>query len=939
MPDGYLSILLHAHLPFVRHPEYNHSLEERWYFESCTECYIPLLSAFERLAEEALPFRLTVSLSPTLLSMMADDLLKEKYLAYLDRLTDLGLAECRRTRGNVELNRMAAMYLRRFEDVRNYFNRCGGDIISRFRGLGAGGKLEIITTSATHGFLPLVKSRECRRAQVEVALDLFQELFGQTPPGFWLPECGYEKGLDVILGEAGVRYFIVDTHNLLTASPEPVYGVYGPIKCRSGLAAFGRDPESSRQVWERQVGYPGHPDYREFYRDIGYELDLEYLKPYLPGGSVRVDTGFKYCRITGRGEHKEVYRPDMAAQRADIDARDFVWSRIRQIDRVRRRMDRAPLVLAPYDAELFGHWWYEGPDWLEKMLRYAARDKRIKTISPGDYLAIYPDNQVADLPMGTWGEGGYSYVWLNPKNDWIYRHQHVAEVKMTSMADRHWPAGDLQRRALNQAGRELLLAQSSDWAFILKKETTVGYALNRVTGHLANFLTLAGQIDTGAIDEGLIKELEARNNIFPRLDYRVFSTRRHKAELLKKNRLRVIMLTWEYPPRTVGGLGRHVHDLSRALAGLGTEVHVLTCPAREKPPYEVDDAGVQVHRVCPEELNADNFLEWLTGLNAGMVKRAGEIGLSGNSFSLVHAHDWLVRDAAVSIAARYGLPLVATIHATEYGRNRGIFTDLQRDIHSIEGDLVARADQVICCSNYMAREVGRLFGRRAGELKVIPNGVYAGKLVAVSASTREGVDDQAPGPVIAFLGRLVPEKGVQVLIQALPMIRQRHPGAALRVAGRGPYEHELRGLAVHLGVADQVNFIGFVDDEGRNRLLARAAVAVFPSIYEPFGIVALEAMAARTPVVVSDTGGLGEIISHGIDGLKFPPGRADLLARYVTELLSHPALAAKLGAKALEKVISRYDWGQIAYATARVYLDVLKKGSRPGKTGMALQSS
>ncbi|MFZ5631884.1 MAG: 1,4-alpha-glucan branching protein domain-containing protein [Bacillota bacterium] len=921
MFSGYLSILLHAHLPFVRHPEHSDSLEERWFFESCTECYIPLLSSFERLADDGVEFRLTISLSPTLLSMMTDDLLKEKYLSYLDRMISLGLAECERTSGNAEFNTLSEIYLRHLENVRRYFNGCGGDIASRFKELSARGRLELITTAATHGFLPLIHNGECRRAQVEVGLGLFGKLFGQTPPGFWLPECAYDKGLDVMLKESGVKYFIVDTHGLLAASPEPVYGVYGPLHCRSGVAVFGRDPESSRQVWERRVGYPGHPDYREFYRDIAYDLDPDYLKPYLPDGSVRVDTGFKYYRITGRGEHKETYKPDLAGKRAEIHARDFVGSRIRQLGRAHRRMDRTPVILAPYDAELFGHWWYEGPAWLENVLRLAALEKRIKTISPGDYLSMYPDNRVADLPMSSWGEGGYSYVWLNPKNDWIYRHQHVAEARMTEMADRHRQAGGLVRRALNQAGRELLLAQSSDWAFILKEETTVGYATQRVTGHIKNFLTLAEQIDSGSIDESFINELESADNIFPDLDFKVFGTRKFHSGPFRRPGMRVIMLSWEYPPRTVGGLGRHVHDLSRALSGLGVEVHVFTCPARDKPLHEVDDAGVCVHRVNPEELDTGDFLEWLARLNAGMVKRAEETGLSKGYFSLVHAHDWLVRDAARTIGERYGLPLVATIHATEYGRNRGIFTDLQRRIHSIEGDLVARASQVICCSHYMAREVGRLFGKRQGEIKVIPNGVDAGNLAANSA-IKAGFAEGSGGPVIAFLGRLVPEKGVQVLIQALPMIRRFHPGAVLVVAGRGPFEDELKRLAGRLGVAGHVNFIGFVDDAGRNRLLAEASVAAFPSIYEPFGIVALEAMAAGTPVVISDTGGLSEIISHGIDGLKVPPGRADLLARFVVELLSRPALAEKLGRKAYRKVVSRYDWNQIAFETARVYTDV-----------------
>ncbi len=924
MIKGFLSILLHAHLPFVRHPEHNRSLEEIWFFESCTECYIPLLQSFERLAGEGVDFRLTVSLSPTLLSMMTDGLLKQKYLDYLDRMIKLGISECQRTAPDGEFNRLSVMYLRHLESVRRYFINCGGNLPSRFGDLWSKGRLELITTSATHGFLPLVRTGESRKAQVEVGVNLFRSLFGKMPEGFWLPECGYDRGVDLILQECGIKYFIVDTHGLLGASPDPARGVYAPVRCRSGVAVFGRDPESSRQVWERREGYPGHPDYREFYRDIAYDLDLDYLEPYLPEGPVRVDTGFKYYRITGPGDHKEVYNPDRAGNTALAHARHFIRARVLQLESALAGMDRPPLVLAPYDAELFGHWWHEGPRWLEYVLRLAAEEKKIKTVTPGDYLSLYPDNQVVDMSMSSWGEGGFGYVWLNPRNDWIYRHQHVAEARMTELANLYPGAEGVVRRALNQAGRELLLAQSSDWAFILKEATTVGYAARRVTEHLNNFLALARQIESGVVDENQLSELESKNNIFPGLDYSVFGTRKAYPGALKDVGMRIIMLSWEYPPRTVGGLGRHVYSLSRALARLGLEVHVFTCPAQNKQLYEMDEDGVHVHRVSPEELGAGDFLEWLSRLNAGMVSRAEESGLARGCFNLVHAHDWLVRDAARDICERYGLPLVVTIHATEYGRNRGIFTDLQRFIHGVEGDLVARASRVICCSSYMAREVGRLFGEGQGGINIIANGVDPGSLA--DPGTEAGTKSYPEGPVIAFLGRLVPEKGVQVIIEALPLIRRSHPGAVLVVAGRGPFEEDLKKLAGLHGVSQNVHFIGFVNDVGRNRLLAEAAVAVFPSIYEPFGIVALEAMAAGTPVLVSDTGGLGEIVSHGIDGVKFSPGRPDLLARYVVELLDRPDLARKLGRKAYSKVLSRYDWNEIGFQTARVYMDVLGKG-------------
>ncbi len=307
-----------------------------------------------------------------------------------------------------------------------------------------------------------------------------------------------------------------------------------------------------------------------------------------------------------------------------------------------------------------------------------------------------------------------------------------------------------------------------------------------------------------------------------------------------------------------------------------------------------------------------------------MIKSAEENGLKKGYFDLVHAHDWLVNDAATYISRKYNLPLVATIHATEYGRNRGIFTELQKQIHSIEGNLVSEAQEIICCSNYMSREIRKLFGIGAGNLSIIPNGVDAGSInrgLKGNGSRKAA----AEGITIAFLGRLVPEKGAQFAIEAMPMIMNKHPEAILAIAGRGPYEGELKRLAGLHGVSNNVKFLGYIDDETRNQLLAGASVAVFPSTYEPFGIVALEAMAVGTPVLVSDTGGLGEIVNHGIDGLKIPPGRADLLAHYVLELLDCPGLAKSMSHKGYQKVLNYYSWDRIAQDTIKVYKRAINK--------------
>ncbi len=296
------------------------------------------------------------------------------------------------------------------------------------------------------------------------------------------------------------------------------------MHCPSGVAAFGRDPETTRQVWRSIEGYPGDFDYREFYRDIGYDLDFDTIKPYLPAGGIRANTGIKYYRITGKTEHKEPYVRSRALRKAAVHAANFLSNREKQVELLASGMDRLPVIVAPYDAELFGHWWFEGPDWLDRFVRLAAADRTtFRLLTPAEYLDLLPLNQVCVPAASSWGYNGYNEVWLNGSNDWIYPHLHRAAGLMTDLARQAPGARGVKRRALNQAARELLLAQSSDWAFILKAGPHAAYAVKRVRAHLARFLRLAHQIQDGQIDEGRLLQLEAGDCIFPELDYRVYA--------------------------------------------------------------------------------------------------------------------------------------------------------------------------------------------------------------------------------------------------------------------------------------------------------------------------------------------------------------------------------------------------------------------------------
>jgi 1,4-alpha-glucan branching enzyme len=527
MTSGYLAVVLHAHLPFVRHPEDEDFLEEDWLYEAITETYIPLLWALESLAEDNIHFRLTISLTPTLISMLEDGLLRRRYASHLDTLCELASKEVARTRNFGGIHDVAVMYRNRFFKAREcYANRWKEDLVGAFRRLMNFGSLEIFASAATHGYLPVLKVNPgAVRAQIFTGIQHHMATLNRRPVGFWLPECGYYPGVEDTLKKAGIRCFIVDSHALYHAAARPVWGVYAPLCCPGGTAAFGRDPESAKQVWSSVEGYPGDYDYREFYRDIGHDLELEYISPYIHKDGIRVDTGIKYYRITGHTGEKEPYVAERARRKAAQHAEHFLFHRAQQVQALENRMGRKPIVVAPYDAELFGHWWFEGPVWLELLFRKIACHRRVlQPVLLSEYLEEYPLNQAGVPGASSWGYQGYSHVWVNGSNDWIYRHLHAAAERMEELAEMHPSAAGARLRALQQAARELLLAQASDWAFIMTRNTLVSYAMQRTKDHLARFQRLYGMLksDSGTMDEPWLASVERQDNIFKEIDYRVY---------------------------------------------------------------------------------------------------------------------------------------------------------------------------------------------------------------------------------------------------------------------------------------------------------------------------------------------------------------------------------------------------------------------------------
>ena len=383
--------------------------------------------------------------------------------------------------------------------------------------------------------------------------------------------------------------------------------------------------------------------------------------------------------------------------------------------------------------------------------------------------------------------------------------------------------------------------------------------------------------------------------------------------------MKILMLTWEYPPRIVGGIARVVHDLSHKLVKDGHEVTVVTYKDGNALDYE-DDKGVKVYRVNNYMISPNNFIDWIMQLNFNMVAKASQIINEQGKFDCIHAHDWLVAYAAKTLKNSYEIPIVATIHATESGRNSGIHDETQRYINDTEWLLTYEATEVIVNSNYMKCELQRLFGLPFEKINVVPNGINLNNFSGVEKDydfrRQYAMDNEK---IILYVGRLVYEKGIQNLISAMPKILQGYHDTKLVIAGKGGMFDELKAQSDSMGLGNKVYFTGYLNSKQVQKMYKCADIAVFPSTYEPFGIVALEAMLAGIPTVVSDVGGLNEIVEHGVDGMKSYAGNPNSIADSVLTLLYDHQLCDNISKNAKNKVKEQFNWNKIAQDTHFIY--------------------
>jgi len=512
---GYLLLHLHAHLPYISDPvnfgdNPNDAWSpigypQEWYPEAVIDTYLPLLDTFERLVSESVDFKISMDISPPLAAMMKSQRHAGDVLSFLERLIKKARLEVERTgREEPHYTAAALMHYHHLKRCRELFLGYNGDLVSGFSRMQELGHLELSTCVGTHPMLPLWTSEPSAiRGHVQAAVHSHQKIFGRAPEGIWLPECAYTPGIEGFLEEAGLRYTFGEEHCVTRGDCPAEFDVNAPVYARSSnLAIFPRDPETGKQVWSGDEGYPGDPDYLEF---------------HIRGGP------FKYNRITDReGGHKAPYNPDWADNKAAMHAGHFMDCRNARFSYLRSAMWKKPLIVAPYDAELFGHHWYEGPKFLYYLFTKLHYDQnKTELTTPSAYLAANPTAQDLYCNVSSWGHEGTFVKWMYGDTSWMYRHGHEAARQLARLAGDGWD-NELQKRVLAQAARHLMVATSSDLPFVISNGHFVDRMTEQFSENLRSFYALCedfGRLKSGGeIDHERLRSLELEVNLFPELD-------------------------------------------------------------------------------------------------------------------------------------------------------------------------------------------------------------------------------------------------------------------------------------------------------------------------------------------------------------------------------------------------------------------------------------
>ena len=515
-----ISLVLEAHLPLVREyskdNELSHAGEEVRFFEYISETLLPLLESLHRLETDHIHFRLGLAISPILFHMLSDELLQKKYLAYVDKQIEFGRQEIERTANDPDLNKLAQIYYNRIVDRRiAYTEQYEQNLLKAFDFYRRKGKIEILGSCATHAFLPFLShNAESLQAQMETPIAGYRRNFG-NPQGFWLPNLGWTPAIEPYLRAYNYTYTIIESHGLLFGKPMPEKGCFYPVKTPEGTFILARDLFAVREIEK----ISSDESYRNNNCDAGYELPPDVISQFLNAEGGRSKTGYKYM-----SRKNAVYNPQEASDKVIEYTRLFLEDTIAHLEEASKNMKEAPLSLYASNADFFGRLWHEGFQFIEGLFRMASGYRELKFICPSEYIFNQNISSLQALApeFSSSGVKGYAETWLDVSNDWIYRHLYRAMERMTELAERFPDDTGLKERALNQAAREILLAQSCDWPALLHRQDSTEYARNQAENALRNFTTIYEALGSNYISTEWLTTLERRHNIFPQINYRVF---------------------------------------------------------------------------------------------------------------------------------------------------------------------------------------------------------------------------------------------------------------------------------------------------------------------------------------------------------------------------------------------------------------------------------
>lgn len=553
---GAFTFVLHSHLPYCRRAgRWPHG--EEWLHEAAAETYVPLLNALYDLHESGVPAKLTLGLTPVLCEQLADPLVQQHFEQYLEEKITAAAKDVPRfeDEDDPHAEYLATFYRDWYGDILHSFRlRYECDLVGAFRRLQDAGVVEIITCAATHGYLPLLSAGGAVRGQLKAGIASYRRLFGRDPRAIWLPECAYRPayvagdsvrpGIESFLAAENLDCFFAETHTIeggrpvgkaagdavgpygaivrnyvlpleqfeLPGQPRTTYRPYYVVNTapgvtgeHSGVAVIGRNNRTGMQVWSADWGYPGDYDYREFHK-----------KDHV--------SGLQYWRVTGAQVdlgRKDWYHPDWAQYKVGEHSRHFAWLASDLLTQHHAETGQFGIIASNYDTELFGHWWFEGVDWIREVLRLLAESDGVQLMTASEYLEAHPPEEVLALPEGSWGMGGGHWTWDNPETRWMWEPIHEAEARMEQIANSRLQIADADEEAvLNQAARELLLLESSDWPFLVTTGQAREYAIQRFTSHVERFEKLVASVEAGEPDRALAEELWELDKVFPDVDYR-----------------------------------------------------------------------------------------------------------------------------------------------------------------------------------------------------------------------------------------------------------------------------------------------------------------------------------------------------------------------------------------------------------------------------------